>query len=209
MAPQNGERMKIGLTLVFALVVGIAFGQGNPRALGSGFAVAADPYQFENGSVPSRIYRDPELKIRLTGREVLPFFNKPDYGLYHFICLEKTAAYYKILINDNDIGYLPNDDAFRFMSWEQLMIGSPVERHSTDNPIYERPATTSKRIHNTCDPDRLHVKLLMERDGEYWAYVAIPLDCEDHPDLRTKAYKLGWIKWRTKTELLVSILLLC
>jgi hypothetical protein len=202
--------MKICLTCLVAMIALHVWGQGgNPRALGIGFAVAADPYQFEDGSRPSRLYRDPALKVPWTGREVAPFFNKADYGLYHFMCLAKTETYYKVLVNDHDVAYLPADDAFHFMTWEQLMIGYPMERHSTDNPIYERPSTSSKRVHHACDPDRLYVKLLVERKGEYWAYVAMPLDCEDHPDLRTTPCKVGWVKWRTQTELLVSILLLC
>ena len=149
------------------------------------------------------------MKVRLSGKHVLPFFHKADYGLYHFICLEKSDAYYKVLINDTDIGYLPNDKNFYFMTWDKVMIGYPVERHSTRNPIYVCPTETSKRIHNHCELDRLYVKCLVERNGEYWAYVAIPQDCEGHSDIRVKRCKLGWVKWRTQTELLVSILLLC
>lgn len=202
--------MKTWLTLTLLLIAASALGQGgNPHEFGIGFAVATDPYQYADGSHPSRLYRDPELKVKLTGRKVWPFFHKADYGLYHFICLEKTDAYYKVLINDTDIGYLPNDKNFYFTTWDKVMIGYPMERHSTDNPIYTCPTVTSPRIRNHCDPDRLYVKLLIERNGEYWAYVAIPQDCEGYPDIRVKRCKLGWVKWRTQTELLVSILLLC
>lgn len=202
--------MKICLTCLLAMIALHIWGQGgNPRALGIGFAVADNPYQYENGGQPSRLFRDPALKVKWSGADVVPFFHKADYGLYHFICLDSTEAYYKVLANDNDIAYLPREGGFHFLSWDALLIGSSIELIEPNTAIYACPSDSKKLVPNPCKSQQLRVKLLVKLKGEYWAYVAMPLDCEHHADIHLTPCRLGWVKWRTAHELLVSILLLC
>lgn len=177
-----------------------------PKELGIGFVVATNPYQYEDGSHYKSFFTDKELRNRWTG-SVSPFFYKPDYALYHFICLEKTDTYYKILINDMLTVYLPNDAAFYFKSWDMILMESSVVRLTADNPIRDE-ANSNRLIPYKCPSGQLEVKDVIEMDGEYWIQVSFSPTCEDVLD-ENSPRTYGWIKWRTKDKLLVNILLLC
>ena len=57
-------------------------GQDNdPQELGIGFAVATNPYQFNDGSYSENIYSGKDLKTKLKKgktNNIFPFFYKPD-----------------------------------------------------------------------------------------------------------------------------------
>ena len=202
--------MKILTTLLLFFTAFTAWGQESVTLeFGIGFAVATNSYQFEDGSHYKNIYSDKGLKNKIKKTLAIgPYFYKPDYGLYHFICTEKTNFYYKILINDTTLAYIPNDSSFYFMSWETILFKGTLERFSKDNPIREEPENDSPVIQNNCKADRLKVAELIEKENEYWAYVSFDTLCNDYPSDKP-ILKYGRIKWRTKNKLLVSILLLC
>lgn len=181
-----------------------------PKEIGIGIAVASNPYQFENTHY-ERIFINEELTINLQDgaqSKVFPFFYKPDYGLYHFICLEKTRSYYKILVNDNEIAYIPNDTNFYFVTWEVLLVNTSVERLTGNNPIKENYTSNSQEIVHNCNPERLKVETVIEVSGEHWLFVSFSPDCDPYV-AESKSPKHGWIKWRNGNQLLVDILLLC
>jgi hypothetical protein len=203
------ERMKNITTILLTLLVLNSFGQNQtPKELGIGFAIASDPYEFEDLSTPKNLYSNKELTEKWSSDKVYPFFLKPDYGLYHFICLEKTNDYYKVLVNDNEIGFIPNDSNYYFKTWDTILMQSTVERLTKDNPIRKEWNNESETISNDCEFDRLTVQDVILRDGEYWLQIYFSTECEDYPDKNSKV-KYGWIKWRTNDKLLVNILLLC
>lgn len=201
--------MKTITTILLTLLVLNSFGQNQtPKELGIGFAIASAPYEFEDLSTPKNLYSNKELTEKWSSDKVYPFFLKPDYGLYHFICLEKTNDYYKVLVNDNEIGFIPNDSNYYFKTWDAILMQSTVERLTKDNPIRKAWNNESETISNDCEFDRLTVKDVILKDGEYWLQIYFSPECEDYPDKNSKV-KYGWIKWRTNDKLLVNILLLC
>jgi hypothetical protein len=195
------------LQLIFTLLFINALGHQKPKELGIGFVIPHNPYQYENGSHCNNIFSDKNLKTK-SAILVEPFFYKPDYGLYHFICLSRTEKYYEILINNTVRGYLPNADNFIFTSWESLLINASVERITPNNDIYREPSTKSQALDYKCQPDRLKVEEVIEKNNEYWILVSFLPSCEN-PAISELSPNSGWIRWRTKTELLVNILLLC
>lgn len=202
--------MKLKLLILAFCVAFVSFCQAqnnNPVSLGIGFAMAFNPYEFgDNHS--NQIYTDAKLITKITTKEIYPFFYKPDYGLYHFICLEKTAFYYKILINDNEIAFIPNNKDFIFKTWEEILIGAGVERKDKKQFIYEKHDISSKVIENSCEFESMRVEKITKIKGEYWVFVQFASDCEPYLE-ESKKIKQGWVKWRTKDKLLVELFLLC
>ena len=201
--------MKILISIILTLIFFTAKGQNQqPKEFGIGFAIATDPFLFDRTYRPNDIFIDKELTEKLTIKKVSPFFYKPDYGLYHFICLVKTKDYYKILINDSETGFIPNNENYYFKTWDAIIMNSSLERNNRNNQIRENWTENSKIIINECEFDRLKVTDIMEKNGEYWVSVSFAPNCETYPNEKT-ILKNGWIKWRTKEKLLVDILLLC
>jgi hypothetical protein len=198
--------------LIIQLLTFIAFTSWSqydqPKEIGIGFTIATNPYEFEDLSIPKNLFKNKELNITWISKDVFPYFYKPDYGLYHFICLEKTPNYYKILVNDNEIGYLPNDSNFYFKSWDALILNKTVARLTDDNPIREESNNNSEIVENHCEFDQFQVIDIIQKDNEYWIQISFSKDCEDYREGNSEM-KYGWIKWRTDNKLLVDIMMLC
>ena len=202
--------MKIWITLILSLSISVIYGQNRqPKELGIGFAVAENPYLHDNMSHPKDIFTNSGLTDKIGTDKIFPFFYKPDYGLYHFICLEKNAKYYKILINDSEIGFIPNNKNYIFKTWETILMTSSVERIDKQNLIRTNPIESEKEIvTNNCKYESLKVIDIIERKGEFWIEVSFATNCEPYPKENDKR-KNGWIKWRDLNKLLVRIQLLC
>ena len=196
--------------LCFALLIsGVAFAQNKqPIDAGIGVVAASDAYQYEVIERPPHLFEDEDLTRTWEGALVSPFFNKPDYGLYHFICLEKTSQFYKILVNDNETVYLPVDSSFKFMNWRDLVIGAQVERKSNENLLRISPDKKAKAITRDCDRESLLVLDMIEKEGLYWMQVVYHNECGEIPRIAEEGKK-AWLQWRNKNELLVLISLLC
>ncbi len=202
--------MKVWITLTLSLFISVIYGQNKqPIELGIGFAIANNPYLYEDMSHPKNIYSDSKLTNRVQTDKIFPFFYKPDYGLYHFICLEKNDKYYKVLINDTEAAFIPNNQNYIFKSWETILMSASVERIDKQNLIRNNPTESDKEIiTNDCKYETLKVTDVIERNGEFWISVSFAIDCEPYPKENTKR-KTGWIKWRSSEKLLVRIQLLC
>ncbi len=202
--------MKIWIILFLSLFISGVYGQNRqPKELGIGFAIANNPYLYEDMSHPKDIFSNSGLTTKIGTDKVFPFFYKPDYGLYHFICLEKNEKYYKILINDTEIGFIPNNQNYIFKSWETILMNASVERIKKQNLIRSNPTELDNQIiTNDCQYETLKVTDVIERKGEFWIAISFSTDCEPYPKKDSKQ-KNGWIKWRDLNKLLVRIQLLC
>jgi len=198
------------MTLILSLFISVIYGQNRqPKELGIGFAIADNPYLYEDMSHPKDIFTDSRLTTKIQTDKIFPFFYKPDYGLYHFICLEKNDEYYKILINDTEIGFIPNNQSYIFKSWETILMNASVERIDNKNLIRANPTESDKEIiTNDCQYEDLKVTDVIERKGDFWIAISFATDCEPYPKKDAKK-KIGWIKWRDLNTLLVRIQLLC
>ncbi|MFY9241869.1 MAG: hypothetical protein WAO74_02455 [Polaribacter sp.] len=201
--------MKTWIVLISCLSFTLVNGQNNePIDLGIGFTIAKNPYLFEDMSHPKNIFSDSLLTKRIKTDKIIPFFYKPDYGLYHFICLEKYGKYYKILINDSEIGFVPNDRNYIFKTWDAILMSASVQRIDKLNLFKNKPnESDTNYVINTCKNDVLKVIDIIESQGEFWLEVSFAIKCETYIEADTEL-KTGWIKWRDFNKLLVRILLL-
>ena len=88
--------MKNLLIILLIGLVAVSYGQNKePIDLGIGFLVSVNPYQYADGSHYNHFYSEATLNIEWKNGKVFPFFYKPDYGLYHFICIKKTKSYFE------------------------------------------------------------------------------------------------------------------
>jgi hypothetical protein len=202
--------MKIWIILILSLPIPLIYGQNRqPKELGIGFAIAENPYLYEDMSHPKDIFSNSELTNRIQTDKIFPFFYKPDYGLYHFICLEKNSKYYKILINDTEIGFIPNNENYIFKEWETILLSASVERIDKQNLIRKNLTESDKEtVTNNCKYETLKVTDVIERKGEFWIAVSFASNCEPYPKENAEQ-KTGWIKWRDLNKLLIRIQLLC
>lgn len=201
--------MKVSITIVLTFCLLNVFSQNSqPKSLGVGFVITADPYKYENHIIPKDIFKDHNLTQKWCSEKVFPFYFKPEYGLFHFICLERKLQYYKILINDHEVAYLPNNENYYFKTWDAILFNTTVERLSKFNPIRNKKNDHAEVIINSCENERLKVEDVQYQNGSYWLLISFSPECIDYPD-KNNMVNYGWIKWREDGKLLVNILLLC
>ena len=179
-----------------------------PISLGIGFVSPANPYKFESKKKSLKVFIDSTLKETITNTTILPFFYKPDYGLYHLVCLSKSKTYYKILINNTQIGFVPNDTSFTFFTWNSILLSSSIKRLTKNNPIKISSNETSNNIEYNCQSGILKVLKVKSLENKSWIQVSFPENCETYPTNQTKVKK-GWILWKEENKILVEILLNC
>lgn len=205
------------LTTILILATLSSYGQEkNPIKLGLGIVAINDTY---DESKIVTIYKDKDLKtkiedFRLYGqlKSIWPHYFKPDYGLCYFICLEKNKDYFKILINDKEVGFLKNDKDKYFKTWESLLINAIVERLDIKaNPLKSKPSDNAETItlQNQITVDRLQVVDVIEINGEHWINVRYSKSGQGLIEKTTTDSGEGWVKWKAGDKLLVNILLLC
>ena len=202
--------MKTWILLILSLSISMIYGQiKQPEKLGIGFAVAENPHLYENMSHPKDIFSNSELTNKIQTNKIFPYFYKPDYGLYHFICLEKNSKYFKILINDSEIGFIPNNEKYIFKTWETILMSASVARIDKQNLIRNSPKEKDEKIIiNSCKYESMKVIDIIEQNGEFWIEIFFATNCEAYPEDNAER-KTGWIKWRILEKLLVRIQLLC
>ena len=202
------------LTAILFLTTLACYGQDkNPISLGLGIVALQDTY---NESKVVTIYKDKNFSGKIEDfrlyaqlKRIRPFAWKPDYGLCYFVCLEKTKDYYRILINNQEEGFLKNDSDTRFKTWESLLINTTVERlDAKTNPLKVEPGDDQRSIDVKYDvkANRLEVLDVVEVNGQHWIHVRFSktgvMPCTPDCDM-------GWVKWRAGDKLLVNLLFLC
>lgn len=151
-------------------------------------------------------------------------FHEPDYGHLEFICLEELEQSYKIIVNQNEVKYLPKDTLHQFISWEDYLLQSFAIRHaSTDKDgqqiafqkIYQQPDETSLEI--TLPKEKFQHFCILEVQDDW---IQVTYDCfyntENNPYegepcsafiQKCQPSVTGWMKWKKRNKLLIDIFL--
>ena len=200
--------MKHLFAIIFLATPILIYAQNQPAELGIGFVIHNNSYAYSIETMPTKIYRDSAFTTTWDQKDLNPFFYKPDYGLFHFICVDITNSSYRILANDSSFGYIPIDTNFYFKSWEALLMKASVSRLSKENPIYSNPSRTSDTISIECEEDYFQVEDIIQINGEYWLNFYYSPECDVFPQ-QDAGVKYGWLRWRSTESLLIFISLLC
>ena len=173
------------------------------------------------------VFMDPELTLRYdelrdggANMEIYPKFYELDYGIYDFVCLEITEAYYKIEAGASGIKYVKASEAWTFTSWQDLIERSfGVSRKAAwrgTNPLRSEKSEDSpevpfepKRFDQFCvirlEGDWIKVKYdCLYGTDEFDAFGGQP--CANYID-KCEEGKTGWIRWRYGSDLLIQIFL--
>lgn len=122
-----------------------------------------------------------------------PKFYKPDYGICYFVCLEKTANYFKILVNEKDVKFIGTDSNSTFINWPKLLLKSTGIRVLNINQHFYIQAFTESLLANI-KPDHILTVISVKND---WVEIK---------DQITK--NVGWFQWKKNDQLTIEILLL-
>lgn len=194
-----------------------SFGQGRvPVKAGMGFAVYNSPYSFGRIENYDSVFVDIKVTKSVNSEALMPYYYKPDYGLFHFVCLDSTTDCYHILYNDSSDGYVSKRD-YHFITWDSLILNSTgvyrLANINVNNPLREKPNSNSDLISYNCKFDDLAAVDLKRVGNTYWVKVVYFKDCkgEDpfytYPDL--SIFPSAWIMWRINEQLLIELAMLC
>jgi len=192
--------------------------------LGIGLVIApskVDIYndsQLTNKSASYDMYKDGLNKI-----SICPKFYEPDYGIMHFVCIDSTEKAYKVLINYDELKYLPKTKDYVFKSWQDYINESYGIRRLTaegkniskihlqplrKSPVNEADTLVLPAGYEMFCPveikgDWLRVKFDCFYNDDNNKHEGEP--CRDYID-QCKNPVSGWLKWKDGNKLLVDIL---
>lgn len=192
-------------------------------SLGIGLVMAPDKFVLFNDS----LLTDTFAKVDMYGAEmgkstVSSKFYKPDYGIMHFVCLDKTAKAYKVLNGKADIKYFPQKKGYNFITWEKYILNSfgvrritnQVDKSINNQPLRKQPGSTD----TVAIPKGLEMFCPVKLKGDW---LQVNYDCfyndEDSKHdgepcsnyiSKCKDPVTGWIRWRDGNKLLIDILVM-
>lgn len=179
-----------------------------------------------------KIYNDSTLKDQYVAwhyyeeerpsKAACPKYYYPDYAIFNFVCLNKTEKYYKILINYDQVKYLPRIKEYQFVTWEDYILRSfgihrlsPRENKSIAyQPVRVKPMEQSDSIklptgYELLCPDEIKGDWVKVRYDCFYAkndtYEGQP--CHDYID-KCNNPLTGWLKWKEGNKVLIGIYLM-
>jgi hypothetical protein len=192
-------------------------------SLGIGLIIAPSKFEIYNDSLLSEktaswdMYED-EGRMNFCTK-----FFKPDYGIMHFVCIERNDKSYKVLVNFSDIKYLPNTTNYDYKSWDQYISQSFGIRRLTNSP-----EDISKNFPLRINPDKSADTLAIPEGYELFCPIEVKGDwikvrydcfyndennsfegepCHNYID-KCKNPLTGWLQWRQENKLLIDIFLM-
>jgi len=99
----------------------------NDNVVDLGIGVAVWNYVCDKNII---IYSDIDLKNKIydfnvcnnAQNAICPLFFKSDYGIFHFVVTMSSKKMYKIIYNDNKIGYISANSVFNFVNWNSFLV---------------------------------------------------------------------------------------
>lgn len=194
----------------------------NPsKTLGIGLIIVPEEFELFDDSLLTHSY----MKWNMYSSEnppkpIIPKYYKPDYGILHFICLESTAKYHKILSNESEVKYSPIKESYHFATWEKYILESFGIRRDDEGNHEKEPLRSSPNVKSTIVsiPKGYEMFCPMEVKGDW---VKVKYDCfyneENNPHEGEPCSNFiekcqnpvtGWLKWREKNEILIDIFLM-
>ena len=191
--------------------------------LGIGLVIVPSKFEIYNDSLLSNKLLSFDMYEDEPKMNICPKFFKPDYGIMHFVCIEKTAKFYKVLVNYSDVKYLPKAHNYDFKTWEQYILQSyGLKRISNNGDLVSKSLPLRIEPRENADtlsiPKGYEMFCPIEVKGDW---VKVTYDCfyndvnslyEGQPchDYIDKCEKplIGWLKWKDKNNLKIETFLM-
>lgn len=129
-----------------------------------------------------------------------------DFSLLHFEVVKLTGLHAKVLINSGDTvtKLLDNSqELFKYQDWQTYFTGTMLDWDNKANPLKTAPADSARPEPWIDDSDIIYLVKSITGD---WLYVecgdACGISC---PPTAPK----GWIRWRNRDRLLVTLYFAC
>jgi hypothetical protein len=148
-----------------------------------GIITTSDKYEFGDTIVVLDGQKQFSKKIVIT----------TEYKKLTLKCLSNEEDYFKILLEDKTIGYLPkNNPLIRFQTWkEHILSVFAVGFDSKKNPIKAKPNNQS--IETIYDQDEFYYPFKIQGDWLQIKWGTIG------------SWQYGWIKWKENNKLIIEL----
>ena len=188
--------------------------------LGIGVVIVPDKFVIYDDNLLDNKFKSIDMYGQENAIDVYSKFYKPDYGIMHFICLQVTDKYYKVIVNYNTIKYLPKSKDYQFETWTKYIMGSfGVRRNGlgaeSHQPLRMNPVANADTL---SIPGKYEMFCPVEVKDDW---VKVKFDCFYNDDnnkhegepcqnyvSECKDPVTGWIKWRDGNKILIDILLM-
>jgi hypothetical protein len=190
----------------------------NPsNTLGIGLIIVPEEFElFDDSLLTHRYMKWNMYSSEKPPKPITPKYYKPDYGILHFICIESTSLYHKILINESEIKYCPTTNLYQYVSWDKYILESfGIRRDNEKVPLRLSPNEKSETI---LVPKDYEMFCPIEIKGNW---VKVKYDCFYNEDNNPHEGELcknyiekcknpvtGWLKWRENNTVLIDIFLM-
>ena len=191
------------------------------KTLGIGLIIVPEEFELFNDSLLTYRYMKWNMySSENSPKPIFPKYYKPDYGILHFICLESTSKYHKILINESKIKYSPTTNLYQFITWDKYILQSFGIRRNNQGNHEKEPLRNSSYAKSeiVLIPEGYEMFCPIEVKGDW---VKVKYDCfyneesnlhEGEPCSsfieKCKNPVTGWLKWRENNMVLIDIFLM-
>ena len=107
-------------------------------------------------------------------------------------CLSKDKSFYKVKLENNELGFIPLDErGVKFQTWEEHILSLfAIGFKESINPLRDKPSDESDKIYY--DPDEFYHPNQIK--GE-WLQVKWGTEGD---------WEYGWVKWKENGKLLIN-----
>ncbi|MEL7003783.1 MAG: hypothetical protein AAFN93_13755 [Bacteroidota bacterium] len=225
--------MRTFVIVIFGVLISnLSFGQCQYANPTSELGIGLVEYDNYNHRTPVfEVFNDPELTEKFCSWNIYdednlsPFcakYHKPDYGIAQVVVLDSLDKSYKVLVNQQDIKYVPKNINYVFWSWQEYLTESHGIRRRIEiarfknQPLRTQPNILADIV--TLPGERFELFCVMEVRGDW---VKVKYDCfynsdqNPHEGMPCSTYinecinsATGWLKWRIDNEVTVDIFLM-
>lgn len=220
------------LLIITILISNIAFGRCEYSNSTTELGIGLVEYDNYNHRTPIfEVFNDPELTDKFCSWNIYdesnesPFcakFHKPDYGIVQVVVLDSLDKSYKVLVNEQDIKYVPKSINYVFWSWEEYLTESHGIRRKIENIDFKNQHVR-QQPNNSAEPvklpdEKFELFCVLEVKGDW---IQVKYDCfynttqNPHEGMPCSTYidectnsATGWIRWRIGNEITIDIFLM-
>jgi hypothetical protein len=220
------------LVILTILISNIAFGQCEYSNSTTELGIGLVGYDNYNHRIPIfEVFNDSELTDKFCSWNIYdesnesPFcakYHKPDYGIAQVVVLDSLDKSYKVLVNEQDIKYVPKNINYVFWSWEEYLTESHGIRRKIENIDFKNQQVRHQP-NNSAEPvklpdEKFELFCVLEVKGDW---IKVKYDCfyntsqNRHEGMPCSTYigectnsATGWLRWKIGNEITVDIFLM-